>query len=130
MRVIPAGYIGDMEEGQTFDVLFNTVVDGVPTTLAGSPAARVFTGSAGDGGTSDGVTLNVDRETGLHSVTVDTSAAGISAGSDCHVVLTAGTVGGSSVANTQIASFSVQNRPKLTAEQGGKLDQVHQSVQA
>jgi hypothetical protein len=113
-----ARYLGDFAAGKTVRGRFNTVrpSTGAPHTLAGTPTLAVYK----DGGTTEstaGVSLTVDFDgrTGLHVWTVDTSADGTfySAGSDYAVVLTAGTVDGTSVAGIVVGVFSVANRSAL-----------------
>lgn len=107
-------YIGDFNTGVTIYSRFTTVgVTGAPTTLAGTPALSVYkTNSTTQ--TTTGVSLGVDHDsvTGLHLFTVDTSADGTfyAAGCDFQVVITTGTVGGTSVVGYVIAEFSIENR--------------------
>jgi hypothetical protein len=113
---------GDIRLGDTIDVQFGTSVNGVPTTLAGSPAVAAYVGN----GTTEltaGITLSVDFDTrtGLHNVrVVATSGNGYAAGSDINLVLTAGTVGGSSVANTPVGAFSIEKRSALMPTTAGR----------
>ncbi|HWO57972.1 MAG TPA: hypothetical protein VNN55_10445 [bacterium] len=107
-------YLGDYKAGTIVDFKFTTVsTTGAPTTLAGSPAAAVYKINGTTESTA-GVTLTVDFDTrtGLNHVRVDTSAdsAFYAAAADYAVVLTAGTVGGTSVAGYVIALFSIEHR--------------------
>src|SRR5262245_21788440 len=107
-------YLGELYAGQTLDFKFTTVNSSrVPTTLAGTPAISVYKDNDVVQSTS-GVTLTVDFDgvTGLNHVSIDTSASAsfYSSGSDFHVVITAGTVGGSSVVGFVVKEFSIDNR--------------------
>jgi hypothetical protein len=108
-------YLGNLLEDQTVDFKFNThQASGTPITLAGTPAVSVYKAN-GTTETTAGVTLTVDFDsrTGCHHVRIDTSAdAFYAAASDYQVVLTAGTVDGTSVVGTVLAEFSIENRFK------------------
>lgn len=106
-------YVGDFRLGDTFDVKFTTVnTSGVPTTLAGSPVISAYL----DNNTTEltaGITLTVDFDarTGMHNVHVVASGAnGYAAGKNYQLVITTGTVGGSSVVGYVVAQFSIENR--------------------
>ena len=106
-------YIGDFNPSAVIYGRFTTVgVTGAPTTLAGTPALSVYkTNSTTE--TTTGVSLSVDSDrTGMHLFTVDTSADGTfyAAGCDFQVVITTGTVGGTSVVGYVVAEFSIENR--------------------
>lgn len=83
---------------------------GVPTTLAGTPAVSVYKAGSTTQSTT-GVTLTVDFDsvTGLNHVAIDTSADGTfyADGSHFELVLTAGTVGGTSVVGEVVGSFDL-----------------------
>lgn len=107
-------YQGDITAGATIYWTFNTNdTDGAPITLAGTPSLAAYK-AAGTTQDVDGLTLTVDFDgvTGLHLVTVDTSADGTfySAGSDFQIVLAAGTVDAVSVVGTSVGNFSIENR--------------------
>lgn len=105
-------YIGDFHKGATVRQIFTTVnTSGVPTTLAGTPVISAYE----DGGTTEitaGITLTVDLDarTGMHLIAVDTSDAAYEAGKDYHLVITTGTVSGSSVVGYVAGHFSVEAR--------------------
>lgn len=106
-------YLGDYVEDDTVYACFNTrQADGTPITLGGTPAVSVYK----DGGVTEstaGVTLTTDFDsrTGLHLVTIDTSAdAFYATGADYSIVITTGTVDSVSVVGTEVACFSIQNR--------------------
>jgi hypothetical protein len=105
-------YLGNYKSGDTVDFTFSTKgTDGAPITLAGSPLVRVYKGN-GTTEESAGVTLTVDFDsrTGLHHVRIVTTDAFYAANEDYSVVLTAGTVGGVSVAGTVLRTFSIEKR--------------------
>jgi len=106
-------YQGDIRLGNTIDVKFTTVnTSGVPTTLAGSPVISAYVGN----GTTEitaGITLSVDFDsrTGMHNVrVVATSGNGFATATDVNLVITTGTVSGSSVVGYVVGSFSIENR--------------------
>jgi hypothetical protein len=119
-----SNYLDDFTPGSVVRFTFTTVnSSGAPTQLAGSPAVSVYK----DGSTTEsttGVTLTVDFDarTGLNLVTIDTSTDGTfySGGSDFHVVITAGTVGGTSVNGYSIGQFSLNNRSHLRPTVAGR----------
>lgn len=108
-------YIGDFAPAVTIDKKFTTraFATGVPTTLAGTPVVSVYKDNSVTQSVT-GVTLTVDFDgvTGLNNVRIDLSADGTfySAGSNFDVVITTGTVGGTSVVGETIISFSINNR--------------------
>ncbi|MES2572135.1 MAG: hypothetical protein V4710_19020 [Verrucomicrobiota bacterium] len=118
-------YLGDFRAGKTVRFTFSSV-NGAPITLAGSPAVSVYKDGSTAQSTS-GVTLTVDYDsvTGLNHVAIDTSsdATFYGAGSDFSAVITAGTVGGTSVVGYTVAHFSIENRSALMpTTDGRKLD--------
>src|SRR5688500_11342163 len=104
--------LGDYADDATLDFAFTTRnTSGVPTTLAGSPACAVYKANSTTEITT-GVTLTVDYDarTGLNHVRVDLSAsASYTTGADYSLVITAGTVGGTSVVGEVLARFSIEN---------------------
>jgi hypothetical protein len=108
-----ADYLGDFADDATVRGSFNTRdADGAPITLAGTPTLAVYK-DAGTTESTAGVTLTVDFDsrTGHHVFVIDTSSdAFYATGSDYRVVLTAGTVDGTSVVGVCVGSFSIQNR--------------------
>lgn len=107
-------YLGDFAKGDTIDLYFTTVnASGVPTTLSGTPAASVYKNNSTTQSTS-GVTLTTDFDgvTGLNQVRITTNSDGTFYDVDgsFSVVLTTGTVGGSSVVGYVVGSFSLENR--------------------
>jgi len=106
-------YLGDITLGDTLDFKFSTVgTTGAPTTLAGTPAVSAYVGNSLTQITA-GITLTVDFDgvTGLHNVRVVASAGnGFAAQTNVDLVITTGTVGGTSVVGYVIGSFSIENR--------------------
>lgn len=109
-------YIGDIRLGDTIDTKFCTVsTTGAPTTLAGSPVISAYVGNSTTEITA-GITLSVDFDsrTGMHNVrVVATGGNGYATASNYQLVLTAGTVGGTSVVGYVVAEFSIENRSAL-----------------
>lgn len=109
-------YLGDYtEDYATLNFKFTTraFATGVPTTLAGTPVVKCYKGSATGTESTAGITLSVDFDsvTGLNNVLIDLSAdAFYAVGQDYHVIITTGTVGGTSVVGETVATFSIENR--------------------
>lgn len=106
------GYIGDIRLGDTIDVKFTTVnTSGVPTTLAGSPVISAYPGNSTTEVTA-GITLTVDFDsrTGMHNVRVVASNGNGYAAGNYYLVITTGTVSGSSVVGYVIGAFSIESR--------------------
>lgn len=111
-----ANYIGDFALGDTFDTKFCTVTTtGAPTTLAGTPVISAYVGNSLTEITA-GITLTVDFDsrTGLNNVrVVATSGNGYATASNYQLVITTGTVGGTSVVGYVVAEFSIEARSAL-----------------
>src|SRR3990167_11031734 len=109
-------YLGDFRLGETFDLKFTTVnTSGVPTTLAGTPVVSAYPGNSLTELTA-GITLTVDFDarTGMHNVrVVATSGNGYATATNYALVITTGTVGGSSVVGYVIGHFSIENRSAI-----------------
>ena len=108
-------YLGDFDAGNTIDFKFCTVGStGAPTTLSGTPAILVYKGNSTTESSSTGITLTVDFDahTGLNHVRITTGSDGTfyADGNDFQIVITAGTVGGTSVVGYVVAHFSLRNR--------------------
>lgn len=106
-------YVGDIRLGDTIDIKFTTVnTSGVPTTLAGTPVVSAYPGNSVTQLTA-GITLTVDFDavTGLHNVrVVATGVNGYATATNYTLVITTGTVGGSSVVGYVVGEFSIENR--------------------
>lgn len=109
-------WIGDFRLGSTLDLKFCTCnTSGAPTTLAGSPAVSAYPDNSTTQLTA-GITLTVDFDgvTGLHNVrVVATSGNGYATATNYALVITAGTVGGTSVVGYVVGHFSIENRSPL-----------------
>ncbi len=103
--------IGDFDLDSTFDFQFTTTVGGEPTTLVGG-ALSVYEGQNTTEITA-GLTLTTDfdSQTGTHNVhVVATAGNGYATAKNYTIWLSAGTVGGTTVAPRTIAVFSIENR--------------------
>lgn len=104
---------GDITLGDTLDLYFSTVgTTGAPTQLAGSPVVSAYVGNSTTQLTA-GITLDVDFDgvTGLNHVrVVATSGNGYTTGTNVDLVITTGTVGGTSVVGYVVGSFSIGAR--------------------
>lgn len=109
-------YHGDIRLGDTIDIKFDTVSTvGAPTTLAGSPVISAYPGNSTTELTA-GITLSVDFDgrTGMHNIRiVATSGNGYATATNYTLVVTTGTVGGTSVVGYCVGSFSIENRSAL-----------------
>lgn len=104
---------GDITLGDTLDLCFSTVgTTGAPTQLAGSPVVSAYVGNSTTQITA-GITLDVDFDgvTGLNHVRVVASGGnGYTTGTNVDLVITTGTVGGTSVVGYVVGSFSIGAR--------------------
>lgn len=122
-------HLGDYAPGVTIYSYFTTIdADGAPTTLSGSPAATCYK----DGGNTEdtsGITLTADEDgvTGLNVVAIDTSqdATFFAAGSTFVIVLTAGTVDGTSVVGYTVDTFTLNRAATLTQTLNANVVQVN-----
>jgi len=101
-------YLGDRPVASTVVLLFATTVNGLPTTLSGSPAISVYKNSLTESVAGVTLTVDYDARTGMNQVVIDTSADGAfyAAGSDFSVVITTGTVGGTSQVGWVVGAFA------------------------
>ena len=109
-------YLGDIRLGDTIHVKFPTVgTTGAPTTLAGTPVVSAYPAASLTQLTA-GITLTVDFDgvTGLHNITVVASSGnGYATATNYALVITTGTVGGTSVVGYVVGHFSIENRSAL-----------------
>jgi hypothetical protein len=117
-------YEGDIRLGDTIDIKFTTTAasTGAPTTLSGTPAISVYAGNSTTEITA-GVTLSVDFDsrTGLNNVRiVATSGNGYATATNYQVVITTGTVGGTSAVGYVVGSFSIENRSAVMPTTAGR----------
>jgi hypothetical protein len=123
------GNLGDFAPSSVVYDKFTTTSasTGAATTLSGTPALSVYKDNSTTQSTS-GVTLTADFDsvTGLNHVAVDTSADGTfySAGSSFDVVITAGTVGGTSAVGYVVASFTLNKTAALRPTTAGRTFDV------
>ena len=126
-------YHGDIRLGDTIDVKFTTVnTTGVPTTLAGTPVVSAYLGNNITELTA-GITLTVDFDgrTGLHNVRVVASSGnGYATATNYALVITTGTVGGSSVVGYVVGTFSIENRSGLMPTTAGRTLDVSATGEA
>lgn len=126
-------YLGDITLGETLDFKFSTVgTTGAPTTLAGTPVVSAYVGNSTTQITA-GITLTVDFDgvTGLHNVRVVASGAnGFAAQTNVDLVITTGTVGGTSVVGYVVGSFSIENRSTQALATAAALATVDTVVDA
>jgi hypothetical protein len=106
-------YHGDITLGDTLDFKFSTRdTAGVPTTLAGTPVISAYVGNSTTQITA-GITLTVDFDgvTGLHNCRVVASSGnGYTTATNVFLVITTGTVSGTSVVGEVVGSFSIGAR--------------------
>ena len=118
-------YLGDFQAGETVNAYFNTNdADGAAVTITSS-AGRVYKNNT-TSYESATVTVDVDSQTGFHSVNIDTSTASsfYAADSDFAIVVS-GTVDSQSV-RAVVGRFSIQKRsstPKMVTQDLGVLEQ-------
>jgi len=109
-------YLGDFRLGKTFDTKFCTVTTtGAPTVLAGTPVISAYVDNSVTQITA-GITLSVDFDgvVGLNNVrVVATSGNGYATASNYQLVITTGTVGGTSVVGYVVGEFSIEARSAL-----------------
>lgn len=124
-------YQGNITLGDTIDIKFTTVnASGVPTTLAGTPAISAYPDNSTTQLTA-GITLSVDFDavTGLHNCRVVATGGNGYAAGNYALVITTGTVGGSSVVGYVIGSFSIDARlGDLSAASETQLDTIETRV--
>lgn len=121
-------YHGDIPLGQTIDIQFTTraFVTGAPTTLAGTPSVAAYIGNSATEITA-GITLSVDHDgrTGLNNVRIVASSGnGYATATDISLVITAGTVGGTSVVGECVGAFSIENRSALRPTVAGRTADI------
>lgn len=104
--------LGDRLDGSTIDFTFHTVnTTGAPTQLAGTPVLSVYKDN-NTTQTTTGPTLTVDFDsvTGFNHVRLALTDAFYVVNTDYMVVITTGTVGGTSVVGYVLATFSIEKR--------------------
>lgn len=117
-------YHGDIRLGDTIDIKFVTAAaaTGAPTTLAGTPVISAYPGNSTTQLTA-GITLSVDFDgvTGLNNCRVVASSGnGYATATNYTLVITTGTVGGTSAVGYCIGAFSIENRSALMPATAGR----------
>lgn len=95
----------------TIDLKFTTRnTSGVPTTLAGTPEVVVYVdNSTTEITAAETLTVDFDSVTGLNNVRIACTAAnGFESGKSYAAVISAGTVGGTSVVGEVVANFTIE----------------------
>lgn len=110
-------YLGDIRLGDTIDCKFVTTAaaTGAPTTLSGTPVISAYVGNSTTQITA-GITLTVDFDsvTGLNNVRVVASSGnGFATATNVQLVITTGTVGGTSAVGYVVGVFSIEARSAL-----------------
>jgi len=124
-----ANYLGDFALSQVFNTKFCTTAasTGAPTTLSGSPAISIYKSNSTTQSTS-GITLTADFDsvTGLNNVNVDLSSDGTfyATGNDFQIIITTGTVGGTSAVGYVVGEFSINNRTPLRPTTAGNTASI------
>jgi hypothetical protein len=106
-------YHGEWPVGSTAIFwLFSSTLNGVPTTLAGSPAVSVYKNSLTERAEASAFTGDYDGLVGLNQILLDTSASSSFYAGDnfFDVIFTAGTLGGFSLVGRSAGSFSLTTR--------------------
>lgn len=120
-----ANPLGDFDTSAVVYGKFCTAASGTgaPTTLSGTPALSVYKDNSTTQSTT-GVTLTADFDsvTGFNHYAIDTSADGTfySAGSFFDVVITTGTVGGTSAVGYCVGSFTIRKTSTLKPTTAGR----------
>lgn len=117
------GPLGDYFGTETIQDIFTTVTTtGAPTTLAGTPKLRCYKNGSTTESSDITPTVDFDSRTGANAYAIDlTGDSGFYAtGNDFQVMITAGTVGGTSVVGYIVASFSIRNRSALRPVTAGR----------
>lgn len=127
-------YHGDIRLGDTIDIKFVTTAaaTGAPTTLSGSPVVSAYVGNSTTEITA-GITLTVDFDarTGLNNVRVVASGGnGFTTNTNVQLVITAGTVGGTSAVGYVVGTFSIEARSALMPTTGGRTLDVSTTGEA
>jgi len=117
-------YYGDIRLGDTIDIKFATTAasTGAPTTLSGSPVISAYPANSTTELTA-GITLTADFDsrTGLNNVRVVASGGnGYATATNYDLVITTGTVGGTSAVGYVVGSFSIENRSAVMPTTAGR----------
>jgi hypothetical protein len=99
--------LGPQPLGTSIVFNFTTSVNGVPTTLLGSPVLSVYKDSLTETTTGPTLTVDYDSRTGFNHVVVATTDAFYAAGSFYSVVITTGTLQGVSMIGYVVGTFQL-----------------------
>lgn len=101
--------VGEHKQSALITLQFTTSVNGVPTSLAGSPAISVYKNSTTPSTTGVTLTQDYNSVTGMNHIVIDTSAdtTFYSADQDFSVAITTGTLSGISMVGFVVGSFSL-----------------------
>lgn len=122
--------MADYALGSTIDVKFATRSAGAMTTLSGGTVAAYPDNSTTEITAGITLTTDIDSRTGLHNVrVVATSGNGYASGSRYTLVVTAGTVGGTSVVGMPVGAFSLEAESALRPATAGRTAAVDASGQ-
>lgn len=127
-------YQGDFRLGDTVYFKFTTTAasTGAPTTLSGSPVLSAYPNNSTTELTA-GITLTADFDsrTGLNQVAIVASGGnGYATATNYDVVITTGTVGGTSAVGYVVGSFSIENRSALMPTTAGRTLDVASTGEA
>lgn len=111
-------YLGDFNQNQTVRKTFTTVNgNGTPATMGNGTVVVYKNGGTTEFTTNVTLTTDFDSRPGLHLVTVDMAGniTVYASGSEFEAVLSVGDCNGTSIANSSLFSWSVNNRAGSTA---------------
>jgi hypothetical protein len=100
-------HLGERRVSDTVVFDFTTAVNGVPSSLAGSPALSVYKNSTTESTSGITFTQDYDGRTGFNHVVIDTSSDSTfyAADNDFSVVVTTGTLSGVSMVGFVVGAF-------------------------
>jgi hypothetical protein len=99
--------LGEQPLGTSIVFNFTTSVNGVPTSLLGSPVLSVYKDSTTETLTGPTLTVDYDSRVGMNHVVVATTDAFYAAGSFYSVVITTGTLQGVSMIGYVVGTFQL-----------------------
>jgi hypothetical protein len=115
--------LGEVAVGAIITMDFNTASSGTPTTLSGSPAISVYKDSTTESTSGVTLTADYDSRTGMNHVKIDTTSdtTFYADGNYYSVVVTTGTVAGTSVVGYVVGSFYLTTSKKNILKSGGSI---------
>lgn len=105
-----SAWLGFRAAASTVEHKFTTAINGIPSTLGGSPVVSVYqSGNATEVTTGVTFAADYDGRTGYNRLVIDTSSDGTfyAAGKEFSCVITTGTLNSQSVAGTEVCSFTI-----------------------